>query len=135
MFPATARLTDVYRATAYIVRPAGRDAVLRIGAPPPPLPWGGCRQACFVTACNPFSRQRTASANFRATSRLHAALRGRGLRVLAGIGRGDAGDWLPEPGFLVFGLPRRCAASLGRTLRQNAILHVSHRVVMLVALA
>ncbi len=135
MFAATGRLTAAYRATAYVIRRAGRDAVLRIGAPPPPLPWGACRQACFVTACNPFSRSRTSAANLRAARRLQAMLRRRGLRVLAGIGRGDAGDWPAEPSVLVFGLPRRCAASLGRRLRQNAILHVGRNKVMLIPLA
>ncbi len=135
MFPATARLAAVYRASAYVVRWAGREAVLRVGAPPPRLPWGTCRQACVVTACNPFSRQRAAAANWRASRRLEAALRRRGLRALPAEGRGDAGDWPPEPGLLVFGLPGRSAVALGRVLRQNAILRVDRRAVLLVPLA
>lgn len=134
MFPATARLQAAYRATAYVVRRAGRDVVLRVGARPPPLPWGPCRQAWFVTSCNPFGRLRTPAANRRAVMRLCAALRRHGLRVLPGVGRGDAGDWPPEPSFLVFGLPRKGAASLGRTLRQNAILRVHRRAVLLIPL-
>ncbi len=135
MFPATARLETVYRASAYVVRWAGRDVVLRIGTPPPRLPWGAWRQACVVTACNPNSRPRAAAANRRAARRLEAALRRRGVRALPAEGRGDAGDWPPEPGLLVFGLPSRSAAALGRRLRQNAILRVGRRAVLLVPLA
>jgi hypothetical protein len=88
-----------------------------------------------VTACNPFSRARTAAANGRAARRLRALLARRGLRLLPGAGRGDAGDWPEEPSVLVFGLPRREAAWLGRTLRQNAILYVGRKRVMLIPLA
>jgi hypothetical protein len=55
--------------------------------------------------------------------------------VLPAEGRGDAGDWPPEPGVLVFGLSRRSAASLGRSLGQNAIVGVGRRAVMLIPLA
>ncbi len=134
MFPATARLAPAYRATAYVVRRPGRETVLRIGAPPPPLPWGACRQAAFVTACNPGSRPRPPAANRRAEKRLAAALRRRGLRLLAGVGRGDGGDWPAEPSLLVFGLTRRGAAALGRALRQNAVLHLGRRAVVLIPL-
>lgn len=135
MFPATARLEAVYRATAYGVTIGGRKAVLRIGVPPPKLPWGACRQAWFVTACNPRSRPRPAAANRRAARRLVLVLRQCGLRVLPGLGRGDAGDWPPEPSLLVFGLPRRSGPALGRALRQNAVLCVDRHAVMLIPLA
>ena len=135
MFPATARLAAAYRATAYVVRRAGREAALRIGAAPPPLPWGGCRQACFVTACNPGSRRRAAAVNRRLARRLRATLRRRGLRALPAVGRGDAGDWPPEPSLLVFGLTGRSAAALGRALRQNAVLRVGRHAVVLIPLA
>lgn len=135
MFQATAGLAGVYRATAYVVRLARRDVVLRVGAPPPPLPWGGFRQACFVTACNPASRPRPDASNRRAARRLERALCRRGLRAVPSVARGDAGDWPPEYGLLVFGLSRRSAAALGRAMRQNAILQVGRRAVELVPLA
>lgn len=135
MFAATTRLAAVYRATAYVVRLAGRGVVLRVGAPPPPLPWGACRHAWVVTACNPFSRPRPAASNRRAARRLEWALRRRGLRAVPSSARGDAGDWPPEHGHLVFGLGWRPAAALGRAIRQNAILYVGRRSVVLVPLA
>ena len=133
MFPATARLQGAYRATAYVVRLAGRDVVLRVGHAPPALPWGACRQAWVVTACNPASRPRTAASNGLAARRLKRALRG--LRALPCVARADAGDWPPEPGLAVFGITRRAAAALGRAWRQNAILQVGRRTVVLVPLA
>jgi hypothetical protein len=135
MFPATARLGAAYRATAYVGRWAGRDRILRIGTPPPRLPWGACRHACFITACNPASRRCPAAFNHRAARRLLAALRRGGLRAAPVVARGDGGDWPPEPGLLVFGLTRRAAAALGRQARQNAILHIGRRAVVLVPLA
>ncbi len=135
MFPATARLGAAYRATAYVVRCQGREVALRVGRAPPPLPWGGCRQAWVVTACNPGSRLRSPAANRLAARRLAWALRRRGLRSVPSVARGDAGDWPPEPGLLVFGIPRRSAAALGRAMRQNAVVEVGRRAVVLVPLA
>lgn len=135
MFAACARLERAYRATAYVVRLPGRQAVLRIGRAPPPLPWGASRQAGWLTACNPASRRRPAAANRRAARRLAAALARRGLRALPAVARADAGDWPAEPGLLVFGIGRRGAAALGRAWRQNAILQAGRRGVVLVALA
>lgn len=135
MFPATARLDAAYRATAYGVRCQGREVVLRVGSAPPPLPWGACRQACVVTACNPASRLRPAAVNRLAGRRLAWALRRRGLRSVPSVARGDAGDWPPESGLLVFGISRRSAAALGRALRQNAVLHAGRHAVVLVPLA
>jgi hypothetical protein len=135
MFAATAGLRPAYEATAYAVRWRGRDVVLRIAARPPSLPWGVCRQAWFITASNPFSRLCPAPANRRAGRRLAEALRRRGVRSLPAVARGEDGDWPAEPGLLVFGLNRRSAAALGRGLRQNAILQVFQRGVMMIPLA
>jgi hypothetical protein len=125
MFPATTRLRPSYLATAYIVLLPGRPATLRIGRHAPPLPWGTCRHAAFVTAANPEGRPRLPGANLRANRCLEAQLRAAGLRHYPGIGAADDGVWPAEPSLLIFGLARRIAAALGRRLRQNAILHLS----------
>lgn len=135
MFPATARLAPAYRATAYMVRDGGRAVALRVGAPPPPLRWGGCRRGCVITACNPFSRLRPDAANRRAARRLERVLRGAGLRFAPALACADAGGWPAEPGLLVFGVTRRRGAGIGRIWRQNAILMVTHHDVVLVPLA
>jgi hypothetical protein len=135
MFPMTASLRRVYRATAYVVRLPGREVELRIGSRPPALPWNLFRQAVFVAACNPGGRLRPATANTRAHRRLTASLRRAGACALAGEGRGDSGDWPPERSLLVFGVRREAAAALGRRLRQNAVLWlVRGRSVQLLAL-
>lgn len=133
MFAATAALGVAYRATAYCVCWRGRALALRIGRRPPPLPWGACRQAWFVTAANPGSRLRTTAANGRALRRLAEALHG--LRWVPVVARGDHGGWPAERGVLVFGMGERRAAALGRRLRQNAILAVGRRNVALRPLA
>ena len=124
MFPVTARLRPAYLATAYIVTLPGRHATLRIGRNPPPLPWGACRQAAFVTPVNPLGKAWQSCANLRARRILAIRLRRACLRHLPARGIGDARDWPAEPSFLVFGVTPRAAAALGRDLRQNAVLHV-----------
>lgn len=125
MFAAMAALRPAYEATAYMVRWRGHVTVLRIGSASPPLPWGVCRQAVFVTASNPLGRLRPAMWNRRAEQRLRNALASAGWRKLAGEGRPDAGDWPAEASALVFGMPRPGAAALGRRWRQNAIVRVA----------
>lgn len=127
MFPVTARLRAAYLATAYIVALPGRRITLRIGRPPPPLPWGTCRHAAFVTAANPHGIAYRPCDNLRATRRLGVRLRHAGLRQLPGEGVADTGDWPAEHSVLVFGLTPRAAAALGRHLRQNAILRLRQR--------
>jgi predicted fused transcriptional regulator/phosphomethylpyrimidine kinase len=135
MFAVTARLRPAYRATAYIVALPGRRLTLRIGQPPPPLPWGPCRHAAFVTAANPHGIAYRPCANLRASRRLAARLRLAGLRFCRGEGVADAGDWPAEPSVLIFGLPPRAAFAIGRQLRQNAILRLrQHSHVTLVSL-
>lgn len=135
MFAATVALGVAYRATAYCVCWRGREVALRIGRRPPPLPWGACWHAWFVTAANPRSRLRPAAANGRAGRRLAEALHLHGLRWVPVVARGDDGGWPAERGVLVFGLSGRHAAALGRRLRQNAILAVGRRNVALRPLA
>ncbi len=111
-----------YVATSYRCHRRGRDAVLRIGALPPPLPWGARRQATFLTACNPLGRLNSPAANRRLSRRLSASLAGGPWLALAGEGRALAGDWPAEASLLLFGCTRRTAAGLGRRWRQNAVL-------------
>lgn len=126
-FPATAALRAAYVATGYGVWLRGRTAVLRVGRAPPVLPWGVSRQAVFVSPGNPLGRRRARADNRRAQRRLRAMLAAAGLRAVPGEGRGDGGDWPPEPGVLVFGLRPPAAAALGRRLRQNAVVLLARR--------
>jgi hypothetical protein len=124
MFAASAALRVAYEATAYVVCWRGQAAVLRIGGRPPPLPWGACGQAVFVTACNPLGRLRPAASNRRAERLLRVELARAGWRMLAGEGRANAGDWPTEASVLVFGMRRLGAAALGRRWRQNAVVRI-----------
>lgn len=124
MFAATAALRAAYKATIYVGRWRGRTAVLRIGDRPPPLPWGACRQAAFVTACNPRGRLRPVAMNRRAVRLLRMSLARAGWRSLAGEGRAEAGDWPAEASVLVFGMHWLGVAALGRRWRQNAVVRI-----------
>jgi hypothetical protein len=124
MFAATAMLRAAYETTDYVGRWRGRAAVLHIGDRPPPLPWGVCRQAAFVTACNPRGRLWPTAANRRVVRLLRMSLARAGWRTLAGEGRAEAGDWPAEASVLVFGMRRPNAAALGRRWRQNAVVRI-----------
>jgi hypothetical protein len=121
VFPATARASAAYHATVYRCRWRGRTLEMRIGAAPPPLPWGAKRQAVFLSACNPEGRLRSAAANRRASRRLRASLAGHAL-LLDASGEALSSDWPAEANLLVFGITARAAAALGRRWRQNAVL-------------
>ncbi len=94
----------------------------RIGARPPPLPWGARQRAVFLTACNPQGRLQTRAINRRLACRLFAALARPSVLLLAGAGQALAGDWPAEASLLLIGCPRRHAMALGRRWRQNAVL-------------
>jgi hypothetical protein len=134
MFPAASALRAAYLASTYEVRRGGRRLALRVGQPPPPLPWGPARTAAFVTAWNPRGRLRPAACNHRAERRLEAALVALRRPLLKGEGRGDDGAWPAERSVLVIGFRQREAAALGRRLRQNAVVVATRITVRLLQL-
>jgi putative PIN family toxin of toxin-antitoxin system len=99
-------------------RSADLDALLaRSGAP----------AAAFLTAVNPKSERKSAEENRAALAELEKALAGANYSRCPAEGRDPRGEWPPEPGFLVPGLPRFEAAALGRRFRQNAIVYIEKR--------
>lgn len=114
----TPKLARAFRATRY---EAG-DLALRIGERGATLlARHGARQACFVTAWNPFSRAMPRGWNDRMQRALRQAAHGRVLAEGFGRGRGWA-----EHHLLVEGDPRRSRV-LARRFRQFAIVAVQVR--------
>lgn len=58
---------------------------------------------------------------FASAQALVAKLAELGLQMLHGEGRGDLGDWPPEPSMLVLGISERTATELGRRYGQAVI--------------
>jgi hypothetical protein len=128
MFSVCRRAGPAYRATDYIAQSAGRRVVIRIGEwsaeVDRALSHGGASRAVYVTAWNPHGRTAPRHWNARALARLRAAIRAEARLFIEGHGRGHDGTWPPEASLLVFGPRRAAAASLGRRLRQNAMVFV-----------
>lgn len=128
-------LLAAYLATGYTILPGGKMAeglpipeegiVVRIGAISQELDrlmaFLGARTAVFVTAWNPASRPTDAAANEAAGRALAREVAERGWRALPQEGRGDAGDWPPEPGLLVLDIDRDDALGLAFRFGQNAV--------------
>jgi hypothetical protein len=118
-----------YRATDYVAFSDARTFSIRVGQHS--LVVDGLltrmktRSGAFITAWNPFSKSQSAGANAYWDRELKACLSARGFAFLAGEGRGEVGEWPPEPSILAFGMSRVQAASIGRRFRQNAIVYVS----------
>jgi Protein of unknown function (DUF3293) len=116
-------LLAAYRATSYTVLPEG--IAVRIGAESADLDRLmarlGARSAVFVTAWNPASRPTDPAENAAAGAALAREVEERGWRALPQEGRGDAGDWPPEPGLLVLDLDRAAALDLALRYGQNAV--------------
>ncbi len=79
----------------------------------------GC--SAYVTACNPFSEYVGAASNAKRHADLALELNSRGLVPIEGIGQHPSNQWPGEASYLVFGLKRETAQTLGRALRQIAI--------------
>jgi hypothetical protein len=122
-------LVVAYRATDYVAFNDSRAFLIRVGRHS--LVIDGLltrmktRSGAFITAWNPFSKSQSTGANAYWDRELKSYLRARGLAFLAGEGRGQIGEWPPEPSVFAFGMSRAQAASIGRRFRQNAILYVS----------
>ncbi len=77
--------------------------------------------SAYLTACNPFSEDVGAASNAQRHADLGLELARRSLAHIEGIGQHPSNEWLGEASYLVFGLKLEAAKTLGRSLRQNAI--------------
>jgi hypothetical protein len=117
-------LEAAYRNTTYCVdHPAGNFGI-RIGEPCAPLDTllreHGVSTWVYVTACNPRSRLLSSEENAARHAQLLARTRALGLKVFAGRGKADRGDWVEES-LLILGLDKAAAVALGAAFRQNAV--------------
>ena len=77
--------------------------------------------SAFITACNPFSEDVGAASSAQRHADLGLELARRSLAHIEGIGQHPSNQWPGEASYLVFGLKLEAAKTLGRALRQNAI--------------
>jgi hypothetical protein len=120
-----AGLIQAYRETHYLV--GGTEPfVLRVDERSTALAAAHKRLrtdcSAFITACNPLSEDVGAAFNAQLHAELGLSLRRRGLAYIEGVGQHPSNQWPGEPSYLVFGLKLEAAKTLGRTLRQNAII-------------
>jgi hypothetical protein len=121
-------LVLAYRATDYVALNDHRTYPVRVG----------CRSliidgllaskkagsGTFITAWNPFSKSQSSGINAHRNRELKNYVSTRGFAFVAGEGRGEIGEWPPEPSIFAFGMTRAQAASIGRRFRQNAVVYV-----------
>ncbi len=77
--------------------------------------------SAYITACNPFSEDVGAASNAQRHADLGLELARRSLAYVEGIGQHPSNQWPGEASYLVFGLKLEAAKTLGRGLKQNAI--------------
>ena len=77
--------------------------------------------SAYMTACNPFSEDVGAASNAQLHADLGLELARRNLAHIEGVGQHPSNQWPGEASYLVFGLKLEAAKTLGRALRQNAI--------------
>ena len=114
-----------YRTARYVVRTGSSEFILRLDVPNPDLAalmrTHGATSACFVTAYNPYSQERTPAQNEAANSVLREWLEGQGWPILEGAGCCDD-DWDAELSFLAFGPDAEDAKAMCVKFNQNAVL-------------
>jgi len=119
-----ASLLKAYRQTEYTVH-APQPFILQIGEASPALRLlhrrCGVASSAFITACNPYSRLLADQENAERQQRLAEAVAHGGWRSIPGSGKHISGPWPAEASFLVLGIGREEARSLGRAFEQNAI--------------
>lgn len=117
-----------YRETEYRVL-GDRPFAMRIDETCPALAALHARHgvscSAFVTACNPHSLALSAQENLARQAELAHALAVQGGVCLPGLGILPDGTWPGEDSFLVLGLARDAAGTLGRRFGQNAIVWAS----------
>jgi Protein of unknown function (DUF3293) len=100
-----------YLATDYVAFSDGRTFSIRVGQHS--LVVDGlltrmkARSGAFITVWNPFSKSQSAGANAYWDRELKACLSARGFAFLAGEGRGEVGEWPPNPVFSRSACPAR----------------------------
>lgn len=101
------RLLTAYQNTTY--RVPTRQLSLRIGAVHPDLDVllaeKKATQWAFLTAYHPGSKPATQEYNTRAQEQLRQRLQAGRYLFWEGAGEADAGDWPPEPSFLILDIP------------------------------
>lgn len=127
MFPDSvidAGLIQAFRETHYQVH-GGETFTLRLDEPSAALDAAHKRFrtdcSAYITACNPFSEDVGAASNARRHADLGLELARRSLAHIEGIGQHPSNQWPGEASYLVFGLKLEAAKTLGRVLRQSAI--------------
>lgn len=119
-----AGLVQAYRETHYRVHGA-EPFTLRVDEPSAALASAHKRFrtdcSAFITACNPLSENVGATSNAQRHADLRRELARRSLAYVEGIGQHPSNQWPGEASYLVFGLKLEAAKTLGRALRQNAI--------------
>jgi hypothetical protein len=122
-------LVLAYRATDYVAFNDSREFLIRIGRHSLVIDELFARMktssGVVITAWNPYSKSLSPGANAYWDRELKVYLNARRFAFLAGEGRGEIGEWPPEPSVLAFGMSRAQASSIGRRFRQNAIVYVS----------
>lgn len=123
-------LIKAYLNTRYVVDMAGEDAAIRIGQHLPEaivrlaqsVEVGTWFEVAVITACNPHSRRLSDAENQSRQGVLAELLGWHGIPMFPATGIGDEGEW-SEPGFLVVGVSRSMAVSIGRCCQQNAVVY------------
>ena len=114
-----------YRAARYVVQGGPNDLTLALDAPNPGLSdlmrTRGATSACFVTAYNPYSQERTPAQNEAANAALREWLEGQGWPILEGAGCCGDDDWDAELSFLAFGPDAEDARAMCVKFNQNAV--------------
>lgn len=118
------RLDREYRQTVYWVFGPHAYIGLRVEQTSPELDRlleeAGALEWAHITAWNPRSRPLSPPDNRQAQDALEWAVRAR-YSSLPGVGAATDGDWPPEEGLFIFGIPEAEAVELGRRFEQNAV--------------
>jgi len=119
-----AGLIQAFHETHYEVHGA-EPFTLRVDEPSAALAaaHGRCRANCsaYITACNPYSESVGAASNAERHADFALELARRSLAHIEGIGQHPSNEWLGEASYLVFGMALEAARTMGRALKQNAI--------------
>ena len=119
-----AGLIQAFRETHYQVHGA-EPFTLRVDEPSTALAAAHKRFrtdcSAYITACNPFSEDVGAASNAQRHADLGLELARRSLAYVEGISQHPSNQWPGESSYLIFGLKLEAAKTLGRALKQNAI--------------
>lgn len=124
-------LALAYQQTAYVLRAGALQTTLRLQKRSFELDrflrlfsW---RKAFFITASNPFSRQKSADWNLWADRQLRRVLKAQKRSFVSGYALPeDSPTWPIEPGYWLFDVSKQEAWSLGKRFRQEALVMYSY---------